>query len=783
MKSPLELGLPFAEWRPGQRLAIRTCLAPKTTHIVLNAPTGSGKSTIAAALSRLRPDKRHVILTSTKGLQSQYNETFSHLSDLRGLSNYECLAARDEFKDWFGVRRRHVTCDDGPCREGAHCGLRDDGCLYFDRRRQFLASNAGITNYAAWLSNRRYGEGLGQADVLVLDEAHNLPDELMSAARIDIPSHILNSRPPKTWRDWRRWASDKLTSLPKADEEDTRAGKARLEDSLRKLSGINETWAWDYTIDNFTFEPTIPKLLLPTLHTFDGECTIIYLSATITPATLIMLDVDKKDVTFETMESRFPLPMRPVYIRGRTRVDYRSMQIPAQHQAWIDEIDDIIGERLDRNGLIHTVSFDRGYDILKHSRYKRYMLMHHRGQNVGDVITDFRAQGKHASPVILLSPSITTGYDFPYCVAPETRVLTSDLKWQAAGEVREGDSLGAFDEYCADRGERQRRWRKARVTKSKMIRRPCYEIELADGTKLVCSEDHKWLVKHRGGHGLGTFHGGDLAWVETQNLRADAKLPSHLSRVCDTWDTQRDWDAGFLAAAFNAEGHLYQGGRQANGRFPNTCSFSQVDNVFLDELESVLGRSGYKFTRYSKGAREIGHQDGFSVRINDRWDLMKFLGSIRPSRLLPKFSFDSFGALRVKDAPAVVSKRYIGSQWVSAFSTTTRTFVAEGFATHNTQAEYQIIAKLPFPDTRSRIMKARCDNTSEYAQWATMTRLVQAAGRINRSAEDRGETFIVDGHARWFLDQYPYLAPKWFLDAIVTTRRVTKPLPKLRGVA
>lgn len=350
--------------------------------------------------------------------------------------------------------------------------------------------------------------------MLVLDEAHNLPDELMSAARIDIPSHILNSRPPKTWRDWRRWASDKLTSLPKADEEDTRAGKARLEDSLRKLSGINETWTWDYTIDNFTFEPTIPKLLLPTLHTFDGECTIIYLSATITPATLIMLDVDKADVTFETMESRFPLPMRPVYIRGRTRVDYRSMQIPAQHQAWIDEIDDIIGERLDRNGLIHTVSFDRGYDILKHSRYKRYMLMHHRGQNVGDVITDFRAQGKHASPVILLSPSITTGYDFP-----------------------------------------------------------------------------------------------------------------------------------------------------------------------------------------------------------------------------------------------------------------------------RTQAEYQIIAKLPFPDTRSRIMKARCDNTSEYAQWATMTRLVQAAGRINRSAEDRGETFIVDGHARWFLDQYPYLAPKWFLDAIVTTRRVTKPLPKLRSVA
>lgn len=510
MKSPKALGLPFADWRPGQRLAIRTCLNPKTTHIVINAPTGSGKSTIAAALPRLDEANRYVTLTATKGLQDQYARTFPYLSDLRGMSNYECLAAKDEFRDWFGVRRTHVTCEDGPCREGAHCELKDSGCLYFDRRKAFVTSNAGLTNYAAWLSNRRYGEGLGQATRLVLDEAHDLPDQLMSAARLEIPTHIISSRVPKTWRDWRRWATAKLDDLPKnVEQEDTRKSRAQLDDTLKKLAMIDETWSWDYQIDSYVFEPTVPRLLMPTLHTFDQASAIIYLSATITPATLSLLDIDTSDVTYEVMKSNFPLPFRPVYLKGRVRVDHRSMQIASDHGAWIDEIDDIIEARLDRNGLIHTVSFDRAYDILKSSRHRQHFVMHHRGQSVAAAIDEFLRRGR-VGPAVLLSPSITTGYDFP-------------------------------------------------------------------------------------------------------------------------------------------------------------------------------GR----------------------------------------------------------------------------------------------QAEYQIIAKMPFPDTRSRIMQARCDNTSQYREWVTMTRLVQAAGRINRSADDRGETFIVDGHARWFLDQYAYLAPQWFLDAIVKTRRVGRPLPKL----
>src|SRR5258708_38522125 len=52
MKARRDLGSPLAAWRPGQRLALRTILAARTPHVVLNAPTGAGKSVRHAACGR-----------------------------------------------------------------------------------------------------------------------------------------------------------------------------------------------------------------------------------------------------------------------------------------------------------------------------------------------------------------------------------------------------------------------------------------------------------------------------------------------------------------------------------------------------------------------------------------------------------------------------------------------------------------------------------------------------------------------------------------------------------
>lgn len=516
MQSPRDLGLPYDDWRPLQRLAIRTILYAKTPHIVVNAPTGSGKSTLGAALTRL-DQRRQIILTATNGLLTQY-DTFPFLVEVKGASNYKCLAAHDEFKRYFPFKSARVMCDDGPCHSGETCTLKDHGCLYFDHVRAFLAAQAGKTNYAMWLASRTYARGLGVAQRLICDEAHALPEQLMSAHRIEISKGLLQqARHPGTLAAWKSWAHAKLADMNSTagDRDDLRMLRDRTVRTLTRLSQVDRNWAWDEQPNGtVAFEPTIPRLLMPSLQHLDPYSSIVYLSATITPHTLDLLGVDRSDVTFFEMKSYFPRERRPVYLVRGGRVDFRMTDAARGH--WLDTMASLCHARRDRSGIIHSVSFVRAEEIYDGLSSRtdvehRTFLLHRRGQSAADVVAIFKRSPRGT---ILISPSVMTGFDFPY-----------------------------------------------------------------------------------------------------------------------------------------------------------------------------------------------------------------------------------------------------------------------------TQCEFQIIAKVPFPDTRSRIMKARIRATKGYRDVLTMTTLVQACGRGMRAEDDQCETFIVDEHANWFLDQYGELAPSWFTQAIVRTGRRILPPPRLEEAA
>lgn len=65
-------------------------------------------------------------------------------------------------------------------------------------------------------------------------------------------------------------------------------------------------------------------------------------------------------------------------------------------------------------------------------------------------------------------------------------------------------------------------------------------------------------------------------------------------------------------------------------------------------------------------------------------------------------------------------------------------------------AEYQIIAKIPLPDTRSKIMQARIARDPTYPDYIAAQNLQQSVGRIIRDEDDRGETLIIDDSWSWF---------------------------------
>src|SRR5258707_8109244 len=80
--------------------------------------------------------------------------------------------------------------------------------------------------------------------------------------------------------------------------------------------------------------------------------------------------------------------------------------------------------------------------------------------------------------------------------------------------------------------------------------------------------------------------------------------------------------------------------------------------------------------------------------------------------------------------------------------------VMTGWDFPDSQCRFQILAKLPFPDTRSKITQARQALDKDYGPYLMMQNLVQAVGRGMRSKTDWCETLIVDDNCAWVSGKY-----------------------------
>jgi Rad3-related DNA helicase len=104
---------------------------------------------------------------------------------------------------------------------------------------------------------------------------------------------------------------------------------------------------------------------------------------------------------------------------------------------WVSRIDQIIQRRLDRKGIVFTVSYERAKYLMSWSRFKDIMVTHST-RDVADVVRDFKDA---PAPIVLISPVVTTGWDFPmqekpyYLVAAKVPYPdTSDLVTKARHE-------------------------------------------------------------------------------------------------------------------------------------------------------------------------------------------------------------------------------------------------------------------------------------------------------------------------------------------------------------
>jgi ATP-dependent DNA helicase DinG len=140
--SELIRNFPFASQRHNQeKILNEICNAFNSgcKYIILEAPTGFGKSPVAIVVARTLGSS--YICTATKDLQTQYSKDFPYLKVAKGKNNFACLVKEDFIRN--GTYRcgscasndvnecYHTTVEYGPCMTDD--SLRDSLSIIFPK--------------------------------------------------------------------------------------------------------------------------------------------------------------------------------------------------------------------------------------------------------------------------------------------------------------------------------------------------------------------------------------------------------------------------------------------------------------------------------------------------------------------------------------------------------------------------------------------------------------------------------------------------------------------------
>jgi ATP-dependent DNA helicase DinG len=146
---------PFASQRYNQITVLNQICAAFNSgykYIILEAPTGFGKSPVAITIAMSLGSS--YICTSTKDLQTQYSRDFPYLKVAKGKNNFPCLVKEDFIKNGMyqcGIcisdnanECYHTTVEYGPCMTNE--SFKDNGCKYRSFLKDYKVSNKGTKN-------------------------------------------------------------------------------------------------------------------------------------------------------------------------------------------------------------------------------------------------------------------------------------------------------------------------------------------------------------------------------------------------------------------------------------------------------------------------------------------------------------------------------------------------------------------------------------------------------------------------------------------------------------
>lgn len=269
------------------------------------------------------------------------------------------------------------------------------------------------------------------------------------------------------------------------------------------------------------------------------------------------------------------------------------------------------------------------------------------------------SRGRWAKPIkdLFVAEPDHVMVEMDYCVAPETRILRSDLTWSRADETPAGTEIISFS---AD----FKTFEAATIEAAPIIERPRVRVTTTEGA-IVVAADHRFVAR---------YNGYKRRWIAA----ADLKPGCQIAYLTAPWETDQSRDGGYLAGFLDGEGWCCK----------TKVGYAQNEGPTLDRVMALMAERGFAFRR------TICNSTAQVELTNGIQSTLKVLGVIRPPRLLAKSrqvweGRQTWG----KRTPVVkvLAVEPLEPGPVVALKTSNGAYISDGYFSHNCAIEAVLV--------------------------------------------------------------------------------------------